>query len=283
MADQIESHEASGVGPVSRQNASVARFAKRSDGGEQCHFLWRHFGKAVEPEAVNLDWNVDLDSSRNASVAKSNRLFASCKSCSRSQSAYFSESNARSWSLSRSSPTQFFAPGERAEFGGRELVLLKFGEQRAEFLREAGAAGAAAKQFQFIRMPQQQGAQHHEPAFGGKQFRRRDVEFFKNELCQPVEGKNLQPREAGNLPGFEQLAFELKCGLFRREKDQWLTGGIAGQCGTDFGEAAESFAAAGGAEEKARLHAGIFTQRRKGAKEFIVNNAPAFFISFRAN
>jgi uncharacterized DUF497 family protein len=34
----------------------------------------------------------------------------------------------------------------------------------------------------------------------------------------------------------------------------------------DFSKTSKRLAAAGGAEEKARLHAGIFTQRRKGAK-----------------
>ena len=79
----------------------------------------------------------------------------------------------------------------------------------------------------------------------------------------------MQPGEAANFSGFKQLAFELESGLFGRKKDKWLTSGIAGQCGTHFSETAERLAAAGGAEEKARLHAGIFTQRRKGAKEFI--------------
>ena len=41
---------------------------------------------------------------------------------------------------------QIIFPGQRAEFGGAELVLLQFRQQRAEFLRKAGAAGAAAKQ-----------------------------------------------------------------------------------------------------------------------------------------
>jgi len=79
----------------------------------------------------------------------------------------------------------------------------------------------------------------------------------------------LQSRKTGYFPGLEQLAFELERGLFGREKNQRRTGGIAGQRGPHFGETAERLAAAGRAEEKARLHAGIFTQRRKGAKEFI--------------
>ena len=52
----------------------------------------------------------------------------------------------------------------------------------------------------------------------------------------------------------KQLAFELKRGLLGRDQDQRTTIGIIGQCGTHFREAAESLAAAGGAEEKTRLH-----------------------------
>ena len=60
---------------------------------------------------------------------------------------------------------QSVALQERAEFSGRELVLLEFVEQRADFLREARPARAPAEQFQFLLMPQEQRAQHHDPAF----------------------------------------------------------------------------------------------------------------------
>jgi len=60
---------------------------------------------------------------------------------------------------------QSVAPRERAEFGGRELVLLEFVEQRADFLREARPARAPAEQFQFFLMPQEQRAQDHHAAF----------------------------------------------------------------------------------------------------------------------
>ena len=63
---------------------------------------------------------------------------------------------------------QIVLSGECAQLGGRELMLMQLGEQCAEFLRKAGAAGAAPKQFQFIRVPLQKRAQHHEPAFGGQ-------------------------------------------------------------------------------------------------------------------
>jgi hypothetical protein len=161
---------------------------------------------------------------------------------------------------------QIFIRRERAEFGGAELVLLQFREQRAQFLREAGPAGAAAQQFQGAVVLPQQGAQHHQPAFGGQEFRRREMEFFKNKTREPVEGKNLQPREAGNFFIGEQLAFELKRGLLGREQNQRRTIGRLRQRGADSGEAAEGLAAAGGPEEESRLHAAFLTQRRQDAK-----------------
>jgi hypothetical protein len=47
---------------------------------------------------------------------------------------------------------QFFIRRQRAQFRGAELVLLQFRQQRGEFLCEASAPHAAAKQFQFIHM-----------------------------------------------------------------------------------------------------------------------------------
>ena len=90
----------------------------------------------------------------------------------------------------------------------------------------------------------------------------------------------MQARVAVERRVGEQLAFELESGLFGREKYEWLAFGIIGQCGTHFGEAAEGFAAAGGAEEKSRLH-GLFS--RKGAKaqrNFIVNKWRHFLFPF---
>src|ERR1017187_143863 len=92
-------------------------------------------------------------------------------------------------------------------------------------------------------------------------------QLFKDEFCQPVEGKNLQPREAGNFRVGEQLAFELERGLLGRKQNQRRAVGRGAQGGTDLGETSERLAAAGGAEEKARLHGGKFhakAQRRKG-------------------
>ena len=64
----------------------------------------------------------------------------------------------------------------------------------------------------------------------------------------------------------KQLAFELERGLLGREQDQWRAFGIFAQRSADFREAAEGLAAAGGAEEKARLHGRFLAQRRKEAK-----------------
>jgi len=50
--------------------------------------------------------------------------------------------------------------------------------------------------------------------------------------------------------------------------------------GADFGEAAKGLAAAGGAEEESRLHGSFSRKGAKAQRNFIVNNAAVFFISF---
>jgi hypothetical protein len=78
----------------------------------------------------------------------------------------------------------------------------------------------------------------------------------------------------------QQLAFELEGGLFGGKQNQRPVftllrrdkrpAGVFAERGADFAEAAEGLAAAGRAEEKARLHTGFFTQRRQGGKTFIM-------------
>jgi hypothetical protein len=87
--------------------------------------------------------------------------------------------------------------------------------------------------------------------------------LVENKLREPLEGKDLQTRIAGERIIREQLAFELKRGLFGCKKNQRTAFGIFDQCGTCFREAAEGFAAASGTKEKSRLH-DLFS--RKGAK-----------------
>jgi hypothetical protein len=114
-------------------------------------------------------------------------------------------------------------------------------------------------------MPTQQRAQHHEPTFAAQQLWRCEMEFFKYELRQAIKRKYSQSREAGNISIRQQLALELEGSLFGREQDQRRAVRRLCECGADFSETSERLAAAGGAEEKARLHAGSFPQRRKGA------------------
>ena len=162
-------------------------------------------------------------------------------------------------------------PGQRAESGGRELMLLQFTEQLAELLGETGASGAGAEQFQFAFVPQQQRAQDHHPPFLGEQPRRpRDAQRIEDKLREPLERKNVQARISGQSPGVKQLAFELKRRLLGRKQDQRRAFRRRRQGGADFGEAAERLAAAGRPEEKMRLHALLFAQCREIARQFIV-------------
>ena len=114
-------------------------------------------------------------------------------------------------------------------------------------------------------MAHEQRAQDHDAAFVVQLFRRRDVQFFKDKLREALEGENLQARVAVKRIIGEQLALELEGGLFGREKNERRACGIFLERGTDFGEAAEGFTAAGGAEEKARLH-DLFSRKRANAQ-----------------
>ena len=97
-------------------------------------------------------------------------------------------------------------------------------------------------------MPHQQSSQNHQAAFIVQLLRRPDVQFFKDKLREALEGENLQACVAVERIVVEQLAFELEGGLLWREKNERRTFGIFFECGADFGEAAEGFTAAGGAE-----------------------------------
>jgi hypothetical protein len=133
-------------------------------------------------------------------------------------------------------------------------MLLPLAEDPAQLLCESGTVCALAEQSQFIFMPLQQCTQNHCAAFIVQQFWRRDIKFFKNKLREPLKGKNVQPHVTVEGTMGEQLAFELESGLFGREKDKRRATGIVFEQGADFSEAAESFAAAGGAEKNSGLH-----------------------------
>ncbi len=170
-------------------------------------------------------------------------------------------------------------------------MLLQFSEQLAELLGKTGAARAGAKQFQFAFVPHQQGAQHHHPAFLGEQSRwQRNGERVEDEPRKPLERKNIQPRVPGQGAVGEQLAFELKRGLFGREQDQRRAFRRCRQGGADFRQTAKRLAAAGRTEEKTRLHGFLFAQRREMRKAIYCQIlarvgwwAVVFFVSFQTN
>jgi hypothetical protein len=116
-------------------------------------------------------------------------------------------------------------------------------------------------------MPVQQGAQDHEATFAGQEFWRREIEAFENEPGEAVEGQDFEAQKAGELAIGKELAFKLEGGLLGREEDQRIAVGLAFEGGAHLGKAAESLAAAGGAEEETHGHGGMFVfyqQRAKG-------------------
>ena len=90
--------------------------------------------------------------------------------------------------------------------------------------------------------------------------------MIEDEKSQALEGKNEEPRVAREGRPGEQLALELIRGLLGRDEQQGRAVGRGGKRGADFSEAAKGLAAAGGSEEKARLHGNVLAQRRAEAK-----------------
>ena len=115
-------------------------------------------------------------------------------------------------------------------------------------------------------MLENQRAQDHHTAFLGERFRRVKLKFFQNELREPLEGEDLQSRVTLKLRISKQLAFELRGGLLGREQQKRRAVRRCDQFTADFRKAAEGLAAAGGAEQKSRLHGDVFN-RKRGARQ----------------
>ena len=93
-------------------------------------------------------------------------------------------------------------------------------------------------------------------------------------MREALEGNDAQAREAFEFGIGEQLAFKLKRGLLGREQDQRPAVRASFEFGADFPEAAESFSAAGGAEEESRLHGGIVRGNARGREDFSFETTP---------
>ncbi len=117
------------------------------------------------------------------------------------------------------------------------------------------------KQFQLGASLIQQGAQHHHATFVVEPVGLRVGRFAEDELREAIKGKDLQPGVAVQFRIGEELAFELGGGLFGREQQERRAIGRRDQFTTNLREAAESLAAAGGAEQESRLH-GVFFNRK---------------------
>ena len=120
-------------------------------------------------------------------------------------------------------------------------------------------------------MPENQRPQNHDAPLLGERFRRVNLEVFQNELREPLEGQDVQPRVTLELRIAQQLTFELGSGLFGREQKQRRAVRRRDQFTADLRKAAEGLAAASGSEQKSRLHTDVFNQKdaaRQKNKEF---------------
>ena len=91
---------------------------------------------------------------------------------------------------------------------------------------------------------------------------------LKDKFREPLEGKDAQARIARQRVVRQQLPLQLKRRLLRREEQQRRSLRRRGERRANLAQAAIRLAAARGAEEEARLHAVVFTQHARGAREF---------------
>ena len=248
------------------QRLRLAAERQRGSGapGHQCaqqgEFLFRHFREAVEPQSAETRRRAG----RLRQVIQLPRRHV--------------EQAVGVLQLFRREPRQILAkhPGHIAQLAGQGRVgvlrrggfqrrradagPLQLAEQPAELQREAGQTRAGPEQLQLLVMPRQQCAQHHHAAFVIEQTRGRLAERGEQKIGEAVKRKNVQPRVTGQGVVREQLALDLKRGLFRREEQQRRPLRRALQLCADFLQALESFSSAGGAEQEADLHRAVLSQ-----------------------
>lgn len=131
------------------------------------------------------------------------------------------------------------APGQFLEPGGAEVMALEFAQQGAEFLGEAGEAGAGTEDAEFAVSFAQHRAQHHQPALLAQQVDR--ARFAKDLAGETVEGQDLEPGPAREAAGFEEGPLELERRLLGREQQQRGAGRVPEQLRADLVEAAMRF------------------------------------------
>ena len=134
-----------GVRRVFEAECKCGAVAKRQNGGEQIEFLRRHLGKAVEPEALNCRLPIaDCRFGAKCSSGQIQQTIGVLQIALREPARIVFGEQREIGELVAEFAAQILPSGERAEPGWRELVPLKFGEQRADLLRKTGTPRAAA-------------------------------------------------------------------------------------------------------------------------------------------
>lgn len=231
---------------------------ERHDGGEEIEFLRGQFGKAIEPKAAEIELRDGAQVSRRF-VLHAVEVFEVVGlqpiEIGFEEQGEIVELGAKLSGLGN-------LGGECGELARGNLVALQFAQQEAEPRGETRQSRGGVKQFQVGALLIQQSAQHHDATFVVEPVHLGRDGFAQDELCEAIEGKDLQSRVTVEIGSGEQLAFELERGLFRGEQQERRTFGRRDQFTADLREAAVSLTAAGGAEQESRSH-GLFFNRNR--------------------
>lgn len=149
--------------------------------------------------------------------------------------------------------------GQRAELFRREAAILEFADLAAEFIGEAGAAGTVPKSGERLVGVREDRAEHHDASFFGEQAGDGEAGALQDEAGEARKREDVQAGVAGEATFLQELAFELKGGLFGSEKNQRGPFRAGEQFGADIGQTLVCLATAGGAKEEPNLHGGVFT------------------------
>ena len=175
--------------------------------------------------------------------------------CSSASQRRFPSSSARSWSLSRSSRRKSWLWASARSLAGVNWCCCNSLSSRPSSWAKPGRRALPRNSFNSSACRSSNARKTMTRPSSVKNFGGATFKLFEDELREPLEGKNVQPRVAGQVESSAsnwRSSWNVAC--LGASKISGAPSGFFCQRGADFREAAEGFAAAGGAEEKARLH-----------------------------
>ena len=159
---------------------------EREHGAEQIHFLRRHLGEAVEPQAADAECGI-----RDPRGGEVEQLVGVLSLALLQPLVVGAEQVVEVVEFVAERGVLRATLGEAGETGGRELVALELTEELAELTREAGQTRGGAEDAERGLLAGEQRAQHHHAALVVEEFGN-GAEGFEQPAREAVKGNDLQ-------------------------------------------------------------------------------------------